>query len=118
MRLHRQVPALVCAVLLAAACGGPPVVLRTAPSPQPGVVQACMDALATGVLTRHPITGFGIGEPGGPVMPVIWPAGWSAGFRDGAAALFDEAGALIATEGGSISIGGGMIDGETWLACG
>jgi hypothetical protein len=118
MRPHRRIPALVCAVLVAAACGGPPVVLRTAPSPAPGVDQACMDALATGVLARHPITGYGIAEPGGPVMGVTWPPGWSAGYRDGAAAVFDEAGGLIATEGGPISIGGGMIDGETWLACG
>lgn len=118
MRLHRRILALACALLLAAACGGPPVVLRTAPSPQPGAVQACMDALATGVLARHPLTGFGVAEAGGSVMPVTWPSGWSAGYRDGAAALFDGAGVLIATEGGSISIGGGMIDGETWLACG
>jgi hypothetical protein len=96
-----------------AAAVAAPVGLRTAPQ----VAQACMDALMTGTLARHPQSGLGITADDGQSMAVEWPFRYSARAESGRILLLDENGKVVACEGDEISVGGGFGN-AFWHACG
>jgi hypothetical protein len=81
--------------------------------------EACMLALTSGTLARHPETGLGIAGPEGTVQAVEWPFGYSAWTEVSQTVLVDETGKVIAREGDQIEVGGGLGNGEQlWHACG
>lgn len=80
---------------------------------------ACMAALLTGTLVRHPRSGVGLTYPDGPVVGVIWPFGYFARDDRGRLAVVDGSGKLLAHEGDLVSVGGGFAgDESTWTGCG
>jgi hypothetical protein len=78
--------------------------------------QACMDALLSGTLVRHPASGLGV-DGGGQRYAVEWPFGWSARIETGRVVLVDDKGALIAREGDKVEMGGGLGN-AIWYTCG
>ncbi|HUQ43605.1 MAG TPA: hypothetical protein VM451_04235 [Candidatus Limnocylindria bacterium] len=102
------------------ACGAAtlPASLRTAQA-EP---DACMDALMSGSLERHPQTGLGIGTSDVEITPVEWPFGYSARMEVASVVLLNEKGVVVAREHDRVSIGGGMGGAgpipSLWFACG
>jgi len=123
MRFDRPICAIALLLGLAlatAACGAAtlPASLRTA-QVEP---QACMDALMSGSLERHPQTGLGIGTSDVEITPVEWPFGYSARMDVASLVLLNEKGVVVAREHDRVSVGGAMggagpIPG-LWFACG
>jgi hypothetical protein len=91
------------------------VALRTWPSMSPS--DACMQALATGPLVLDPVSGLGLANPSGQVIHVQWPFGYTARQDAARLALVDPEGRIIAHVEDVISIGGGNIPDDTWIAC-
>ena len=87
--------------------------IRTAQKPP----DACMDALLGGKLVKHPLTGLGVEGIDGKVIPVEWPFGYSGQVDVFRVALLDETGKVVAHEGDSIQVGGGLGN-QLWYACG
>ena len=100
--------------LVAALLAGCSAQLRTATVES----EACMMALMSGTLARHPETGLGIADPDGTVQPVEWPFGYSARTEVSQTVLLDETGKVVAREGDQVEIGGGLGNGDLWHACG
>jgi hypothetical protein len=90
-----------------------PFLIRT-PAVNP---QACMDALMTGKLVQHPMSGLGVSSPNDQPMAVEWPFRYSARIVDGRVELLDETGKVVAREGDQVSMGGGFGN-LIWHACG
>lgn len=92
--------------------------LQTLPPESGQTPAACMAALRTGTLVRHPQTVVGLRDDGG-VIGVIWPFGYSARDDGGRLAVVDGSGKVLAHEGDLVSVGGGFAgDESTWTACG
>lgn len=94
-----------------AGCG--PVSIRTAPA----AAQACDEALATGKLVKTAQSGLAIVDPIGAVTEVLWPFGYSARREGGRVALLDQTGTVVAHEGDTITMSGGMGANNRWAAC-
>jgi hypothetical protein len=112
LRTNGLLVILVAVTVAACSLIAPAVGLRTAPQPP----MACMDALATGTLVKHPQSGLGISS-GKESMPMEWPFGYTAHNEVGRLALVDEAGRVVAHEGDEIMVGGGFGT-DVWHACG
>jgi len=128
---RRRLPiVLVFCALLAAGCAtaGAP-----SPTPEPAATeaaafairtaavrpQACMDALITGQLARNPGSGLGLRHgPAGPPTVVEWPFRYSARDEAGRIALLDETGRVVAREGDTVQMGGGLGQLDIWYTCG
>lgn len=82
----------------------------------PEAPRACMDALLTGILAPSPVSGIGVADPNGQVMPVEWPFGYTGMLAEGKLVLLDEAGRLVAKVGDEINVGGGFGT-QFWHAC-
>jgi hypothetical protein len=93
--------------------GGGAVAIRTAPE----VAQACMDALAGGILAANNASGLGINSADGDEMAVEWPFGYTARNNLGTIELLDETGKVVAKDGDEITVGGGFGN-QFWHACG
>lgn len=107
-------PVATPAATSSAALVGEPFLIKT-PAAEP---QACMDALMTGRIVRHPLSGLGIADPnGGNPTPVEWPFGYTARIVAGVVELIDETGRFVAREGDEVSMGGGFGQ-QFWHACG
>jgi hypothetical protein len=76
--------------------------------------QPCPAALIDGTLAEHPVTGLGLQTD--ELIVVVWPWGWR-GASGPPVALLREDGAVVATVGQKLSIGGGYVN-EQWLGCG
>jgi hypothetical protein len=126
----RTTLAVVLAVVVVAACGGastspaPPTApsLRTGEFAIPTISppfgstpEACPAALTTGILIEDPAGGLGL-DRDGDTTRVRWPFGWR-GANGPPAALVDDTGAVIATVGQQVEVGGGFIN-DWWLGCG
>jgi hypothetical protein len=93
--------------------------LRTLPPESGQTPAACMAALTTGTLVRHPQSGVGLTYTDGTVLAVIWPFGYSARDDRGRLAVVDASGKILAHEGDLVSVGGGFAGDETtWTGCG
>lgn len=125
--MHARTRRLVAGALLVvavAACGSPAV---TSPAAATGSAiefgirtaaqqfDACMDALMSGTLARHPQSGLGIANEG-EQTPVEWPFRYSARVIEGRVILLDETGKAVAAEGDAITVGGGFGN-QFWHAC-
>jgi hypothetical protein len=127
--------ALVLAAAVGAACSGAPVAptaTSTAPpsptpeaqqvmlwtQPPPGPNEACMGALAIGVLVTDERSGLGFAGDDGDPTPVMWPNGWTAWRVDGKVTLVDRQGRVVAREGDRIEMGGGFLPQGAWSTCG
>lgn len=117
------------ALVLVVGCSGAPatptaeptpeveaVMIRTAQPPRPGETQACMMALAEGILVVDPRSGLAL-RGGDRVTPVVWPALYSAARIDGVITLLDENRRPVAREGDRVQVGGGLGTGDFWYAC-
>ena len=80
-------------------------------------VDLCPTALSGGVLARNPRTGLGFSLGIGPVLDVVWPAGYTAWIEDGVAVLRNGAGAVVAREGDEVLTGGGGLPDGRWFSC-
>jgi len=81
--------------------------------------QACMAALMTGKLARNPGSGLGLDHgPAGPPTVVEWPFRYSARDEGGQIALLDETGRVVAREGDTVQMGGGLGQLNIWYTCG
>ena len=122
MNIRLAVLALLAVVL--AACSAAPAV-TVAPTVAPNVAlrtapvanAACMDALMSGALARHPQTGLGITSAEGQANAVEWPFGYSARNEGGRIVLVDATSKVVAREGDKIQVGGGFGN-VIWHACG
>ena len=95
------------------------VELQTLPPESGRTPAACMAALLTGTLVRHPQSGAGLTDTDGHVVAVIWPFGYVARDDGGRLAVVDGSGKLLAHEGDLVSVGGGFAgDERTWTGCG
>ena len=102
MTLLRRIAALALLMAIVAACT---VQLRTASAPS----EACMMALFSGRLVSDPQSGLALQASTGEVTQVLWPYGYSARREPtGGTSLLDEKGNVIAHEGDSLEVGGGM----------
>jgi hypothetical protein len=122
--------ALVAVVVVAAACTATPlpslsvnesghVELRTLAPERDQSPAACMAALLTATLVRHPNTGLGLRSDDGHVIGVIWPFGYSARDDGGRLAVVDRSGKVLAHEFDTVSVAGGFAGDETLLTgCG
>ena len=111
MTMLQRILALAILGVVLAGCG--PVSIRTAPA----AAQACDEALATGKLVKSAQSGLAIAGPTGAVTEVLWPYGYSARTEGGRVALLDQTGTVVAREGDTISMGGGLGANNTWAAC-
>lgn len=84
--------------------------------PPAGPDQACMEALAMGVLALHPQSGLGLAQPDGQVMAVSWPHGYTARVVETTLVLFDHEGNALAKLGDPINLGGGFGN-NVWYTC-
>jgi hypothetical protein len=85
--------------------------LPAQPSPPPGVVFACMEALATGTLRGDPADPSLVWlENGAERTELVWPFGFRVRFAPGAEVLA-PGGRVVARDGQTVSLGGGEIDG-------
>ena len=80
-------------------------------------MEACPAALTTGTLIEHPDGGLGLGFEGGDATRVRWPYGWR-GTSGPPVALVDADGAVIASIGQRVEVGGGQVADDWWLGCG
>ena len=95
------------------------VELHTLPPESGQTPAACMAALLTGTLVRHPQSGVGLTYTEGKVVGVIWPFGYFARDDRGRLAVVDGSGTVLAHEGDLVSVGGGFAgDESTWTGCG
>ncbi len=78
----------------------------------------CPAASLEGELLRDDASGFLVRHAEGFVTPIVWPDGYSV--RNGEVReLLDPTGAVVAREGDSVSLGGGMIgNDEAFGVCG
>jgi hypothetical protein len=96
----------------------PVIDLPASPAPRPGVARASRLARASGTLTGGP-------RPGGhycvwlagpsKALAVIWPHGYQA--RLNPLEILSPAGAVIAREGDTLTVGGGLIDVDPASPC-
>ncbi len=108
----QRIVALALLGVVLAGCGS--ISLRTASAP----VQGCDDALASGRLVMSAASGLALADTTGAVIEVLWPYGYSAKRQiAGGVALLDETGKVLAHEGDSISMGGGLGSNNLWGAC-
>jgi hypothetical protein len=75
----------------------------------------CPAALITGILAEHPVMGLGLQTDD--LIVVVWPFGWG-GIAGPPISLVDGDGAVVATVGQELSIGGGFVGDGQWLGCG
>jgi hypothetical protein len=114
---------LLLAVLLSAACAGGPLGADATqlPGDRPGgssTPEACPGALLEGELIADDATGFLVRHAEGFVTAVIWPDGYEVRDRE-VRELVGPGGQVVAQEGDSVSLGGGMIGADTAFAvCG
>jgi len=95
------------------------VELQTLPPESEQTPAACMAALLTGTLVRHPQSVFGLTYTDGKVVGVIWPFGYFARDDGGRLAVVDPSGKVLAHEGDLVSVTGGFAgDESTWTGCG
>ena len=96
------------------------VELQTLPPERDQSQPACMAALLTGELVRHPQSGVRLTYTEGNVVAVIWPFGYFARDDGGRLAVIDGSGTVLAHEGDLVSVGGGFAgdDEGTWTGCG
>jgi len=96
------------------------VELQTLPPESVQTPAACMAALMTATLVRHPRSGAGLADTDGHVVAVIWPFGYFARDDGGRLAVIDGSGTVLAHEGDLVSVGGGFAgdDESTWTGCG
>ena len=80
-------------------------------------IDLCPTALSGGVLARNPRTGLGFWLGIGPVLDVVWPAGFTAWTEDGVAVLRNPAGTVVAREGDQVRSGGGGLTDGRWFSC-
>jgi hypothetical protein len=127
--LSRPLALLLAITLTVAACS-----MGSAPSPSPAAEpaageafailtakakpQACMDALITGKLTRNGGSGLGLTTMAAPPVAVEWPFRYSAREEGGRVALLDETGTVVALEGETVQMGGGLGQLNIWFTCG
>jgi hypothetical protein len=102
-----------------ASCGldpwaGTVLPLTTSNVPKDG----CPPALTTGTLTPEPRSGLGVAYESDYVAPTRWPFGYTARDVYGVAVLFDEAGDVVAWQGGLLEFSGGGPIGAWALMCG
>jgi hypothetical protein len=100
-RRRRAVSIAACTTPLPALHASEPgdVVLRTLPPESGQTPAACMAALLTGSLVRHPQSGVGLTYTDGKVVAVMWPFGYFARDDRGPLAVIDGAGTVLAHEG-------------------
>jgi hypothetical protein len=96
------------------------VELQTLPPESAQTPAACMAALMTATLVRHPRSGAGLADTDGHVVAVIWPFGYFARDDGGRLTVLDGSGKVLAQEGNLVSVGGGFAgdDETTWTGCG
>jgi hypothetical protein len=96
------------------------VELQTLPPESGQTPAACMAALMTATLVRHPRSGAGLADTDGHVVAVIWPFGYFARDDGGRLAVVAGSGKVLAHEGDLVSVGGGFAgdDESTWTGCG
>lgn len=83
--------------------------LRTQPSPPPGALVACMEALATGVLEADPADPALVWlDSGEERTDLSWPYGFRVRFTPDAEVLA-PGGRVVAREGDEVALGGGTI---------
>jgi hypothetical protein len=121
----RAIAALVYSVGLVA-CGSTtlplPLVgvepLRDQATAAPGVMVACMEALASGVLDGDPTDPWRVWVVGGDGsrFDVVWPTGFGVRFTPGAEVVAGT-GAVVAREGDAITLGGGFGQADVFSAC-
>jgi hypothetical protein len=124
-----MVAVLVMGVGAGCADPGPSVAPQVAPSLRAGefaiptisppfgsTMDACPAALTTGVLIQLPDGALALQGPA-ETLRVRWPFGWR-GASGPPVALVDEAGAVVATVGQTVEVGGGGVGAGWWLGCG
>jgi hypothetical protein len=121
--LVRRLAAVSLLIVAVAACSAAGSATPVAPTAQAFELrtaavkpQACMDALISGKLARHALSGLGVTSADGQQTPVEWPFRYSAWLVDGRVVLHDETGKLVAREGDEITVGGGFGN-QLWHAC-
>lgn len=93
------------------------VPVPTMPSSPPGTPAACMAALIEGTLVADDRWGIALRGTDGGVIKVVWPHGYVARRTEDGMVLLDAAGIVVGRAGQHVSLGGGMPDGTTWVAC-
>lgn len=71
-----------------------------------------------GELVKDAQFGLGLREADGTTRMVIWPYGYAARSVGIAVELVDDGGSYVARDGDRVRIGGGEIEGGSWLGCG
>lgn len=92
--------------------------LRDQETAAPGVMLACMEALASGVLAGDPMDPWRVWVVAGDAsrFDVVWPTGFGVRFTPGAEVVAGT-GAVVAREGDAITLGGGFGQAHVFSAC-
>ena len=76
-----------------------------------------MDALFTGRLVPSAESGLAVADASGQVTRVMWPFGYSARYVDERLELLDAGGSVVAVEGDTVQMGGGLGNVGLFYAC-
>ena len=88
----------------------PQLIARAKSDDFPGLFAKLIGTL---VLTEDNCIAVATGD-GGRRIGVVWGHGWSAGWEDGAAVVYDANRAVFAREGDRVGLGGGEVTGDTY----
>lgn len=79
--------------------------------------RACDDSLLTGRLIPDSDSGLAVQASTGEITKVMWPFGYSARYVDDRIELLDADGSVVATEGDTMQMGGGLGGAGLFHAC-